>query len=68
MKKMKSFLLKLPEEVHQSLKEYQIDRAAVDRTKTKLNDLLIEMILSSTKPNTAAIKIMQDAAKKKHEG
>jgi hypothetical protein len=40
----KKLLLILPIEVHQALREYQIDRAAVDRTTTILNTLIVELI------------------------
>jgi hypothetical protein len=44
----KKLLLKLPEDVHTSLKQYQIDRSSHDRKTTNLNTLLVELVKSGT--------------------
>jgi hypothetical protein len=66
---MKSLMLKLPDDVHDSLKQYQIDRSSKDRTRTPLNALLVELIESGTKMsvNPTANGILKRAALKKSE-
>jgi hypothetical protein len=60
----KTLLLKLPDEVHETLKEYQIDRQTADRRKTFLNDLLVEIIQTSKPINDTARGILERAARK----
>jgi hypothetical protein len=62
----KNLMLKLPDDVHASLKEYQIDRNFEDRTRTNLNNLLIEIIQAGTnRVNATADGILKRAALKK---
>jgi hypothetical protein len=59
----KKLLLVLPDDVHSSLKEYQIDRSSQDRTRTNLNALLIEIIAAGTnRVNDTANGILTRAA------
>jgi hypothetical protein len=45
---MAKLRLELPEEVHEAVKSVQIGRLAKDRVKTNLNDLLVELIRTSS--------------------
>jgi hypothetical protein len=60
----KKLMLELPEDVHATLKEYQIDRQTADRRKTFLNDLLVEIIQTSKPINDTARGILERAARK----
>ena len=44
----KKLLLELPDDVHNDLKEYQIDLITETRKHTSLNELLIELVKSGT--------------------
>jgi hypothetical protein len=63
----KKLLLVLDDDVHSSLKQYQIDRSSQDRTTRSLNKLLNELIKSGTSVsvNETAIGILKCAALKK---
>jgi hypothetical protein len=63
----KKLLLELPDDVHAAVKSVQIDRAHVTREKITLNDLLIEVIITSKPVNRAVANILKRAAAKKKE-
>lgn len=63
----KTLLLTLTDEEHRALKEYQIDRAAADRSKTILNTLIVELILNAKPLNPTATGILERAARKTEE-
>ena len=67
----KKLLLELPNDVHNDLKEYQIDLITETRKHTSLNELLIELIKSGTARvpvNETATGILRRAALKKTVG
>jgi hypothetical protein len=40
----KNILLVLPDELHEGLKQFQIDQAAADRVVPTLNEILVNMV------------------------
>jgi hypothetical protein len=65
----KKLLLVLDDDVHTSLKQYQIDRSSKDRTTTNLNKLLNEIVRAGTNVtiNAPATGILKRAALKSKE-
>jgi hypothetical protein len=66
----KKLLLKLPDEVHDSLKEFQIDCNHVTRTRSNLNTVLVELVRSGIARvplSDTATAILKRAAAKKAE-
>jgi hypothetical protein len=61
----KTLLLKLPDDVHEALKEHQMDRITEKRKHVTLNELLIELVKSgTTSVNETAAGILRRAAAK----
>jgi hypothetical protein len=66
----KKVLLTLPDDVHDSLKEYQIDCNHVTRTRSNLNAVLVELVRSGMARvplSDTATAILKRAAAKKAE-
>jgi hypothetical protein len=63
----KKLLLRLPDDVHSTLKGLQIDCNHVNRTTSSLNDVLVELVKSGTTRvplNEIATGILKRAAAK----
>lgn len=58
----KKFLLILSEDEHNALREYQIDRAAKDRSKTILNKLIVELIMEASDEMAQSKQPVADAS------
>jgi hypothetical protein len=61
----KKLLLTLPDDVHEAVKNVQIDRLHQTRERINLNELLVDIIRTSKPVNAAAFAILERAALKK---